>query len=551
MGNQKHIIRKLILEIGLPTREEATAVQNKLSDEYRKLILDIIEEIFDRLVGEEEVLQIDKLEIDLGEISTVYIDYEFPAKLKTQMEEALVKLLYEVRNSPQGTAGVRIVTSAGDTITVNANVQQRSLSQLETLIYFLEFGVMPWTTSRKQKISLQEMIANAMENHPDQLRKELHQLHRKRHIFRRLSQQLGENQAYYLVAILGCNFASRLSIFSTEIQQWFQEFCSENKNEIGNVKQYSPARLNQRIIEETLFYFSAEENDTIFFPVSLDLKDPETRYVFFLFERLLSLFKIETKLKPIKYPAEISDVHIKVAVLELIKIKKKEAEENAVIEKKMNAEKVASKEAVQSVKSGAPQKNSEETISPEITEEDLPETPEAEDGIYVENAGLVIIAPYLPAFFNHIGLIRDRKFADDDSKYKAIHLLQWMVYGDPEENELIPEKSEHDFVLNKIICGMDIAEPVPLYWVLSDTEKKEAADLLNGIIANWEIIKRTSIPTLRITFLQKEGKLTRQNHDWHLFIHRDSAVEILIDRIPWAISMIRNSWSKETINVEW
>jgi hypothetical protein len=54
-----------------------------------------------------------------------------------------------------------------------------------------------------------------------------------------------------------------------------------------------------------------------------------------------------------------------------------------------------------------------------------------------------------------------------------------------------------------------------------------------------------------VTFLQKEGKLKRQDENWDLLIHRDSAVETLIDRLPWGISMIKMPWNKATINVEW
>jgi len=153
MAGKAHIIRKLIIEIGLPTREEAFDIQTKFTNEYKQLILKIIEEIFDRLVGEEEVMQIDKLEIDLGEISTGQMNFEIPQKVKVEMEEALAKLVYEVRNTPGGTADVRVTTSGGDTISVQANIQRQSKSNFDKLIHFLEFGVFPWSEDQPEKPS--------------------------------------------------------------------------------------------------------------------------------------------------------------------------------------------------------------------------------------------------------------------------------------------------------------------------------------------------------------------------------------------------------------
>lgn len=144
---------------------------------------------------------------------------------------------------------------------------------------------------------------------------------------------------------------------------------------------------------------------------------------------------------------------------------------------------------------------------------------------------------------------------DEEAKWKAVHLLQWLVDGDrkKEENEggEKTELTEHDLVLNKIFCGIDIAEPVPVSVELSEKEKEEGIDLLKAVIENWTIIKRSSVQGLQITFLVKEGKLKRLQQDWSLFIHRDSGVDMLIDKLPWGISMIKFPWNKETIYVEW
>jgi hypothetical protein len=231
---------------------------------------------------------------------------------------------------------------------------------------------------------------------------------------------------------------------------------------------------------------------------------------------------------------------------EIVKSKNKQAKEPGS-EKKQKAGK--DDEPTQPGKKSDQQKAAE-LLKPAAKEE-FPETAELESGIYIENAGLVILAPYIVNFFKNLGYVNGKEFVDDNAKWKAVHLLQWLVRGDEEKGEEKVEVNEHELVLNKIICGLDIAEPVPTVFNLSAEEKKEGEGLLQAVIENWAIIKNSSVHSLRVTFLQKEGKLKRQDENWDLLIHRDSAVETLIDRLPWGISMIKMPWNKATINVEW
>ena len=142
--------------------------------------------------------------------------------------------------------------------------------------------------------------------------------------------------------------------------------------------------------------------------------------------------------------------------------------------------------------------------------------------------------------------MEEKKFVSDEARYRAIHMLQWLTYGE----EMPEEINEHELLLNKLLCGVEIAEPVPLSVVLTEKEKEEAESLLKAVIANWTIIKRSSFRALR-SFFRKEGRLTRDGSDWDLLIQRDSATEILIDNLPWSISIVKMPWNEHTIYVEW
>ncbi|HTF04906.1 MAG TPA: contractile injection system tape measure protein, partial [Bacteroidia bacterium] len=76
-------------------------------------------------------------------------------------------------------------------------------------------------------------------------------------------------------------------------------------------------------------------------------------------------------------------------------------------------------------------------------------------------------------------------------------------------------------------------------------------ELLQAILNNWTILQRSSVHALQSTFLQKQGRLKKTGTDWDLLIERDSAVEILIDKLPWGISMVKLPWNNFMILTQW
>ena len=165
------------------------------------------------------------------------------------------------------------------------------------------------------------------------------------------------------------------------------------------------------------------------------------------------------------------------------------------------------------------------------------------DGIYIDNAGLVIVWPYLLPFFRKLELVNGNEFASEEAQHRAVHILQYLATGEETAAE------EHELVLNKALCGIDPEEPVSSIISLSTAERNECEQLLDNIIANWAALKSISSSALRSTFLVKEGILKREN-GWSLKIER-TTVDMLIDRLPWGISIITLPWNKELIYAEW
>lgn len=575
MGRQQHIVQKLTIEIGLQDSEHAFALQTKITNDYQKLILNSMNEVFDQLIGEDEVVMVDKLEIDLGAILREEMESELPPKIKKEIEDALGNLLHRARSNKNNFTAVELTTSSGDTISVQVIVQESSRSLFETLVYFLEYGIVPWSADKEQKPGARFLVSEAMIHHPDELRRVLQKMRSKKYVFRRLAFQLPEDQLQYLAAILGSDFSSSLEVMIKSLMEWVTVFIKRKasspgtnlssgkvSNDLSSTKtnkinrsirkesseerkesseqrkdsleeslltalsftNLSPASLKLKIWEETLYYFASRGTGS----ENGQGESAKIKYLTTILEQLLLAaggkldeLIVDEQKKKLQYSA----------------ILKKATEELFRANKKSDTESPPSLPFLQ--------KNQDDEI--------LPVAPDAEEGIYIKNAGLVILAPYLPGFFRNLGLVEGKEFINEEAKWKAVHLLQWLVDGDKEivENEDGEIITEHDLVLNKIICGLDVAEPVPASVELTGTDKEEGMVLLISIIANWSIIKNSSVYTLRKTFLQKEGRLKKEEDNWQLFIQRDSAVDMLIDKLPWGIAMTKLPWNKAIVYVEW
>ena len=162
---------------------------------------------------------------------------------------------------------------------------------------------------------------------------------------------------------------------------------------------------------------------------------------------------------------------------------------------------------------------------------------------YIKNAGLILIHPFLSPLFKGMHWMEDNVFASEELSHKAVYFLQYLVSGEDKADE-------SELVLNKLLCGLPIDEPIPPSEGLSEEEKEEGEHLLEMLIEQWSILKNTSPDGLRNTFLMREGYLKKDFNGWKLQIER-TTIDILLDRLPWGYSVIKLPWLEKMIYVEW
>jgi hypothetical protein len=165
------------------------------------------------------------------------------------------------------------------------------------------------------------------------------------------------------------------------------------------------------------------------------------------------------------------------------------------------------------------------------------------DTVYINNAGLVLLNPFLATYFVRLGMMEQGKFINVDAQLRAVHLLQYLVNGEQ-------ESAEHELVLNKILCNVPVQEAVPLGITLTDTEKIISGELLKALLNSWDKLKNTSISAFQSSFLQRSGALAFTDDAWHLRVEQ-RGYDVLLQTLPWTIGMIKTPWMDNFLYVEW
>lgn len=166
-----------------------------------------------------------------------------------------------------------------------------------------------------------------------------------------------------------------------------------------------------------------------------------------------------------------------------------------------------------------------------------------EDGIFVENAGLVLLHPFFEFFFREFDLLSEKAFRNKKSQAVAIHLLHHLATG--KESPM-----EYELLLEKYLCGWPVDEPIPRKITLTGTMKSEAEKLLLAAIGHWKALKKTSAQGLREAFLQRQGKLVLNEFTPRLIVEGNT-VDVLLSYLPWGYGMIKLPWLEQVLLVEW
>ena len=163
--------------------------------------------------------------------------------------------------------------------------------------------------------------------------------------------------------------------------------------------------------------------------------------------------------------------------------------------------------------------------------------------ILINNAGLVLYSPFLPRFFEQLALMEEGEFVNEESRNRAIYLLQYLAYSRT-------DFPEYELVLNKMLVGMSLDDTLSPPISLIDKEYEVSRSLMNGFISNWDKVRNSSPEAIQETFIQRGGILRFSEDKMDLAVN-NSAVDVLIHSIPWNISEIKLPWMIKPIHIDW
>ncbi|MFP3507259.1 contractile injection system tape measure protein [Burkholderia sp. SIMBA_062] len=160
----------------------------------------------------------------------------------------------------------------------------------------------------------------------------------------------------------------------------------------------------------------------------------------------------------------------------------------------------------------------------------------------VANAGLILLWPLLPRWFNTLGLVNDGRFVDDAARWQALGCLDWLAWGDP-------ELAEWRTPLSRWLCGIPWDAPFDPQPV--SAERQDDLDTwLTATFAGLPLLNRCSVGDLRAFFFQRAGTLNEVEDHLTLSVEPD-ATDVLLQGLPWPRTQVVLPWLPGPLAIDW
>jgi len=523
---QNHIIhsQKVILEI--PAAQEAHNYQNTVSRLFNNGLHAAVEKILDSICMPGEVVRINNLNLDLGEISAQRFETEFKEKVIASLTKATSKSRHAADNE------------------TNTTIVRQPVSQRQAFVYFAMHGVLPWYSNVKSCRQWEEELIMQWQPADWQFAAQWLSNNGRANIIQRLVWQFSGKFLSNLGEHVNEVNTGQNNLPAETLVKWHKDLVFISRQTHTQAENEAAVKIWVTILNVVLRTGRKKAGEYIIAELILkqlpaNSKDAAT----FIKNNTAQLLQgVITK--------EVNDVLFDIV----------SAIENnqplAAIEWYILHDNVGGLNNISqgSAVAGADNSNgnTENNNNNKVeVAKDAGNQPgkqkakksEPENVLYVNNCGLVLLHPFLGAYFSDIGLMQKKQFVDDEARQRAILLLHYLATGET-------ESAEFNLVIQKVLCGYDIGETLPAVIDITAKEIEESKKLLRTVIDYWPPLKNTSIEGFQITFLQRQGRLSAIQSGWLLRIEQ-KAVDILLGKLPWGFSTIRLSWMTNMMNVDW
>lgn len=479
----------------------ALPLQDRFSVFNNNELLPALAKACDQLVKPGQRIRIDSLEIDVGAVSIDKLESTLREKIVEQFENQLREMVIKNPMLVETVPDVRDIPSVEETET-----KHELSTKIDLFLFFLEQGTIPWWYS-VTAFNTKDIAKEVLSHSPRLFLKKIVPLLHSRNTRLRLVDTLTDKQIQQLI---DPDNKFDLKHLWKEIKLSFN---------LGFFAPHTFNKIRLIIFEGILSELSLKEN------IAQRPKRLKTAI-------LQSLFNL--RLKPLS------------GFLKSGKIPFKKIKENTLLSKL--TEDLSRRELEPLFKNLAAatiDKDEVATLIRPETEDKSSPLKKIRENTFIEinNAGVIILWPYLEMFFKELDLVKNKTFIDEPSRWKAVQLLHYLAFGS-EVSE------EHEWALNKVLCGMQTSDFVPEEFELSNEEREECNNLLKSVVRNWKALKNTSAEGLQQAFLQRNG-LLKNDPDGYLIEIERTAIDVLLDKLSWSISIIKLPWNKGLIHIKW
>jgi hypothetical protein len=556
MAPQTHVIRRNIVEVTISGEDDPRPIQDAVSRVMRTALAPLIQRRCDELSEPETIHRLDRVEVDLGYVASD----RFEEALTRAIEAALAKALAEAMRNGEDAGGGRRVS--------------KTASCLELIDYFVRTGALPWWADRGNAHAVSNSLQFLSREAPRELAVWLQRLTRETAGLRRL---VGACTDEDLETTLGTLRPDAANLFR-DLAEMLRKLSGEN----GPLQGWPPGQLRREAWLSVLAGAAARGAPTD----RADLR----RDVFRRLAAGLEMIVARRPDKPSASGGPLDELFAGITPFLEANATHERAELRALLDR-VEADGTADSGADSSpfddlrrwlnaaLATGTlpeaalrlwlarqrPLSPAEDrlstcvraalaVVSPKIDDDDEAEADmpgdaplesafSDEDAFSVDNAGLVLLWPFLDHFFTRVGLLEKHRFKDETAQYRATGLLQFLL-----TEERTPP--EHQLPLNKVLCGLQIEAVFDLATPVTDEEAAECGIFLAAVIERAPILQQMSLPGFRGTFLARKGQLSVRDGAWLLRVERET-YDVVLDQFPWSTQWVHLPWMKAPMYVEW
>lgn len=493
--NQDHIIQKVFVEITVSNKEKAYGIKDDISSFLSVDVFPEIEKYVDTLERRfpDQTLQIPKLELNL-EVKNSALDTELKNTIIQHFKEQLSGITEPVLSAEHERESSSEAHLVGSTE-----------KMIQTFIYFLEYGTMPWWNPDKKGINFLDPTVFENLISAGHFPKIIRSVLPKQKVRERLIHQLPDVQLARLCQVI----------------------LKEKKMEISlgpeMIRSISGLSLPDRMMVWQLLLNAVSE-----------LTDPSnSKFQTHLVQQIGKAITTE------KLHAEAIWKNLKTIIRVFPFLQKEEVEKEIT-----RILKISQPDPTENAKPFSETIHQEELsfFEKPVSEENSHEEAVPDDGQYVAHAGLILIHPFIKTFFEHCGLLDPKTLQLLDPEL-GVHLLHYIATGKT-------NAPEYDMVFEKFLCNIPAHQPISRHVKLSRKHKTEAKNVIESVRHNWSPMKNSSAALLQNEFFQRPGKLVVTDYDYTLTVERKTQ-DILLDKLAWGIGLVKLPWKEKFVYVNW